>query len=122
MLAPRNIDQAAAQLASGGGRVALPGDKIIAEGGPPDAMYFIAAGEVQVMVHGGPVPLKDGDFFGEGGLLEHRARNADVIAVGYCHLLVLHRKDFNDLLDKRPAIRTALEAVAARRAADIPTS
>jgi CPA1 family monovalent cation:H+ antiporter len=102
--------------------VALPGEKIIAEGGPPDAMYFIAAGEVRVMVHGGPVPLKDGDFFGEGGLLEHRARNADVIAVGYCHLLVLHRKDFNELLDKRPAVRVEIEAVAAKRLVEPPAS
>ena len=28
--------------------VALPGEKIVAIGGPPDAMYFIAAGEVTV--------------------------------------------------------------------------
>ena len=58
-------------------------------------MYFIAAGEVQVILRGGPVTLKDGDFFGEGGLLERRPRNADVISAGYSHLLVLYRKDFN---------------------------
>ena len=29
-----------------------------------------------------------------------------MIADGYCHLLVLYRKDFRDLLDKRPAIQT----------------
>jgi CPA1 family monovalent cation:H+ antiporter len=100
--------------------VALPSERIIAQGGPPDAMYFIAAGEVQVILRNGPVTLKDGDFFGEGGLLEHRPRNADVISVGYTHLLVLYRKDFNDLLDKRPELRAEIEAVAARRVADLP--
>jgi monovalent cation:H+ antiporter, CPA1 family len=102
--------------------VALPGEKIISAGGQPNAMYFIAAGEVQVMIQGRPVLLNDGDFFGEGGLLEHRARNADVIAVGYCHLLVLHRKDFDELLDKRPEVRAKIEAVAAKRLAEPPAS
>jgi CPA1 family monovalent cation:H+ antiporter len=100
--------------------VALPGERIIREGGPPDSMYFVAAGEVQVILRGGPVTLKDGDFFGEGGLLEHRPRNADVISTGYTHLLVLDRKDFDRLLDKRPEVRAAIEAVAAKRAADMP--
>jgi CRP-like cAMP-binding protein len=99
--------------------MALPGEKIVAQGGPPDSMYFIAAGEVQVIPRGGPVTLKDGDFFGEGGLLERRPRNADVISAGYTHLLVLYRKDFNELLDQRPELRTEIEAVAASRAADL---
>ncbi len=117
-----SLDQAA--LAELGKRlrpvVALPSEKIIAQGGPPDAMYFIAAGEVQVILRGGPVTLKDGDFFGEGGLLERRPRNADVISTGYSHLMVLYRKDFNELLDRRPEVRAAIEAVAASRAADLP--
>ena len=50
--------------------VALPGEKIVAIGGPPDAMYFIAAGEVTVRAATFEVKLKEGDFFGEMGLLE----------------------------------------------------
>ena len=65
--------------------------------------------------------LKEGDFFGEMGLLSDQPRNADVIADGYCHLLVLHRKDFRDLLDRRPAVRAEIEAVAARRIAETAT-
>ncbi|HTB38415.1 MAG TPA: cation:proton antiporter, partial [Reyranella sp.] len=98
--------------------VALPGEKIVAIGGPPDAMYFIAAGEVKVKAPTYEVTLKEGDFFGEMGLLTDQPRNADVIADGYCHLLVLYRKDFRDLLDKRPAVRAEIEAVAARRIAE----
>jgi CPA1 family monovalent cation:H+ antiporter len=81
-------------------------------------MYFIAAGEVIVKGANFEVRLKEGDFFGEMGLLTDQPRNADVIADGYCHLLVLYRKDFRDLLDKRPAVRAEIEAVAARRIAE----
>ena len=103
-------------------RVAIPGEKIIAVGGPSDAMFFIAAGEVTVRIASGPVVLKEGEFFGEMGLLDARPRNADVVSNGYCHLLVLHRKDFNELLARRPEVRTEIEAVVARRIADIPSA
>ncbi len=97
--------------------VALPGEKIIAVGGPPDAMYFIAAGEVTVHVGGNQVVLKEGDFFGEMGLLDARPRNADVVSNGYCHLLVLRRRDFDRLLARRPQVRAEIQAVAAQRVA-----
>ena len=97
--------------------VALPGEKIVAVGGRPDAMYFIAAGDVTVHVGGNRVILKEGDFFGEMGLLDSKPRNADVVANGYCHLLVLRRKDFDELLAKRPEVRKEIQAVAAQRVA-----
>ena len=98
--------------------VALPGEKIIRVGGPPDAMYFIAAGEVTVHTRFGEVVLKEGDFVGEMGLLSSQPRSADVTSNGYCHLLMLSRKDFRTLLDRRPAVRAEIEAVAARRIAE----
>ena len=97
--------------------VALPDEKILAVGGPSDAMYFIAAGEVTVHVGGNQVVLKEGDFFGETGLLDSQPRNADVVSNGYCHLLVLRRKDFDELLARRPEVRAEIQAVAARRVA-----
>lgn len=97
--------------------VALPEEKIIAAGGPPNAMYFIAAGNVTVVREGSRIVLKEGDFFGEQGLLGNRPRNADVIADGYCHLLMLHRRDFDRMLASRPEVRAEIEAVAARRTA-----
>lgn len=98
--------------------VALPGEMIIRTRGPSDAMYFIAAGEVKVQGRGFEVVLKEGDFVGEMGLISDSPRSADVIADGYCHLLVLYRKDFRALLDKRPVVRAEIEAVAARRIAE----
>lgn len=96
--------------------VAFPGEKIIRVGGPSDAMYFVAAGEVTVHARTVTVTLKEGDFFGEMGLLSAQPRNADVVANGYCHLLVLYKKDFNQLLSRKPEVRAAIEEVAARRA------
>jgi CPA1 family monovalent cation:H+ antiporter len=98
--------------------VALPGEIIIRKGDAADSMYFIAAGQVTVRLSFGPVTLKEGDFVGEMGLLSSQQRNADVVANGYCHLLVLSRRDFRRLLHQRPSVRTAIEAVAARRLAE----
>ncbi len=100
--------------------VALPDEKIIAAGGPPNAMFFIAAGDVTVVRQGSRIVLREGDFFGEQGLLGNRPRNADVISDGYCHLLMLHRRDFDRMLASRPEVRTEIEAVAARRTAPTP--
>ena len=97
--------------------VALPGEKIIAIGGPPDAMYFLAAGEVTVKGPGFEVVLKEGNFVGEMGLVSDSPRSADVISNGYCHLLALERRDFRAMLAKRPAVLAEIEAVASRRTA-----
>lgn len=98
--------------------VALPGEKIVKIGGPPDAMYFVAAGEVVVHIRSLTITLKEGDFFGEMGLLSSQPRTADVVANGYCHLLALSRKDFNQLLASRPEARAKIEAVAKQRDAE----
>ena len=98
--------------------VAFPGEKIVAVGAPSDSMYFVAAGEVTVHVRGLQITLKEGDFFGEMGLLTSQPRSADVTADGYCHLLVLYKKDFDKVLAGRPEVREAVEAVAARRVAE----
>ena len=98
--------------------VAFPGEKIVAVGAPSDSMYFVAAGEVTVHVRGLQITLKEGDFFGEMGLLTSQPRSADVTADGYCHLLVLYKKDFDKVLAGRPEVREAVEAVAARREAE----
>jgi CRP-like cAMP-binding protein len=81
-------------------------------------MYFIAAGEVTVRLPNFQVILKEGDFVGEMGLISDSPRSADVVSDGYCHLLALYRKDFRALLDKRPTVRSEIEAMAARRIAE----
>jgi len=71
--------------------IAVPGQRIVAAGERGDRMYFIASGEVDVLVKPKPVRLSAGDFFGEIALLKHSARTATVIAVTECQLMVLSR-------------------------------
>ncbi|MCW5744885.1 MAG: cation:proton antiporter [Alphaproteobacteria bacterium] len=96
-------------------RVALPGQTIVARGERGDAMYFIAAGVARVKLAMGDVELGEGAFFGEVALLENKPRNADVVAVGVCHLLQLRARDFRRLLAERPDMRSEIETVAAQR-------
>ena len=43
------------------------------------------------------------------------ARNADVVALGYCQLLTLAARDLDRLFDTEPAIRAEIHAVAQTR-------
>ena len=48
--------------------------------------------------------LGPGDVFGEVALLDGRPRTADAIAVEPTELFVVRRRDFLDLLERRPAV------------------
>lgn len=85
--------------------LALPGEKIIEKGRIGTRMFFIAAGSVQVHLPNATVELGAGDYFGEMSLVTHNRRNADVIANGFCHLLVLDRRDFRRLMRTNAALQ-----------------
>ena len=78
-------------------------------------MYFIASGAALVLIPGTPVELGSGEFFGELALLTGQPRNADVVSLGYCRLLELRSRDFQDLLAGDADLKRAIEAVAAER-------
>ncbi len=97
-------------------RLALPGEFIVRRGEAGDAMYFIASGAVEVRVQPEPIRLGTGEFFGELALLTRRLRTSDVVAIGFCRLLVLRRELFEDVLGSHSAIgRRVREAAAQRR-------
>lgn len=96
-------------------RMTLPGDPIVRRGQRGDAMYFIASGAAVVLIPGKPVELGSGEFFGELALLTGQPRNADVVSLGYCRLLELSSRDFQDLLAGDADLKRAIEAVAAER-------
>jgi len=96
-------------------RFVVPGNRIVAKDERGDAMYFIASGAVEVTVQPEPVRLGSGDFFGEIALLHHLPRTADVVAIGYCRLLVLQARDFNRMVDSDPRLRAAIDDVARQR-------
>jgi len=103
-------------------RLFLPGETVVRKGEHGDCMFFIASGAVEVIVPGlsEPVKLGTGDFFGEMALLSRRPRNADVRALGYCQMLVLHERVFRRLVGRDPDLRQHIEAVADARRQPAP--
>ncbi|HET6468983.1 MAG TPA: cation:proton antiporter [Geminicoccaceae bacterium] len=96
-------------------RLALPGERVVHRGRPGDAMYFIASGAVEVVLPDGRVRLGTGEFFGELALLTRQPRAADVVALGYCKLLVLARASFSAFLDAHPEVADEVRRIAAGR-------
>ncbi len=96
-------------------RIAVPDEVIIHEGDPGTCMYFIVSGRVEVRFEEDRITLNDGDFFGEVALVTHAARNADVVAVGFCTLLSLSSSRFQSLLRANPALRDQIERTAEAR-------
>lgn len=59
--------------------------------------------------------LGPGDFFGEIALIESVPRTATVRAEGIARLMVIGHREFHDLMDEFPAVRSAvLDALAER--------
>jgi CPA1 family monovalent cation:H+ antiporter len=54
------------------------------------------------------VPLGSGDLFGEMALLTGMRRQADVVALTYCRLLVLRKIDFDRFMEGNRDIRLAI--------------
>jgi monovalent cation:H+ antiporter, CPA1 family len=96
-------------------RVAVPGEPIVRRGERGTAIYFISSGAVEVVLPNGPVRLGRGSFFGEMALLDNRRRVADVVALGYCHLLILRTADFRSFAAANPALERHVAEVAEER-------
>lgn len=96
-------------------QLVLPGEAIFRKGDPGTAMYFVSSGAIRVDVEPSPVILGSGQFFGEIALLKDAPRNADVVAEGFCDLLVLESAAFQKLLAANPDLKATIEAVANER-------
>ena len=96
-------------------RFVAPREKIVREGDEGDACYFIASGAAEVVFPGRRIPLGSGDLFGEMALLTGMARQADVVAMTYCRLLVLRKVDFDRFMDDNRDIRLVIHKIAASR-------
>jgi Na+:H+ antiporter len=98
-------------------RFAVPNDRIVHKGERGDAVYFIASGAVEVILPERRVRLGSGEFSGEMALLSRRPRQADVVALTYCQLLVLRRSDFERFMEANPEARSAINRIAEDRLA-----
>jgi monovalent cation:H+ antiporter, CPA1 family len=98
-------------------RFTVPNERIIRQGSRGDAVFFIASGAVEVRLPTRRVPLGSGDFFGEMALLTGQRRQADVVALTYCRLLVLRRGDFERFVATNPEAAAVINQVAQTRIA-----
>src|SRR5581483_5514234 len=83
------------------------GEAIVRKGDPGDSMMAVLRGRVSISV---PSPsgrqvvlsvLRAGDVFGEIAMLDGKERTADAIAVTKCEILVIPRRSFWLLLERR---------------------
>lgn len=96
-------------------RLALPEERIIRRGERGAHVFFISSGAAEVVLPEGTVRLGRGEFFGEMALLSGLPRAADVVALGYCQLLVLSAADFQRFLKANPTAKTHIDLVVAAR-------
>jgi CPA1 family monovalent cation:H+ antiporter len=78
-------------------------------------VFFIGSGAVEVRLLRRRIRLGSGEFFGEMALLSRRLRQADVVALTYCRLLVLRKADFERFLSANPEARAVINQVAEGR-------
>ena len=96
-------------------RFAVPRELIVRSGERGDACYFIASGAAEVVFPGRRIPLGTSDVFGEMALLTGMTRQADVVALTYCRLLVLRKVDFDRFMEDNRDIRVVIQKIAASR-------
>ncbi|MBM4143513.1 MAG: cyclic nucleotide-binding domain-containing protein [Lentisphaerae bacterium] len=100
--------------------VFMPGDVVYRKGAASRDMYFITRGRLEVVSPSGSViaVLKDGDFFGEVGLVLGARRNATVRAITHCDLYMLDHDLFARIAAHHPEIAARLTEEARRRQAE----
>jgi glucose-6-phosphate 1-dehydrogenase len=96
---------------------AASGELLIRKGDIGRELYLVARGEVEVLDDVGNVLklLRDGDIFGEIGLLLSTPRTANVRAKTSCDLFVLDKSDFSRILRDNPHFADEVLKVARER-------
>jgi CRP-like cAMP-binding protein len=87
---------------------------IFHEGDPGETLHLVDKGHVAIRV---TTPLGDvatvrvlrpGDFFGELAVISPAPRNATAVALDPTETLVVHRDEFQQLLDEQPSVQAVL--------------
>jgi len=98
-------------------RTFMPGVPIVRASDAGDAMFIIASGEAVVEISPGQhALLKEGDFFGEMALLEHRRHKHDVVAKTRCRVYVLDSTSLARPERRHPEIMQHIRKMAEARA------
>ena len=85
-----------------------PGQTIVERGEPGDAMYVILRGTARVDVGGRYHDMKQGDFFGEMGVIAGRKRMATVNALDQAHALRIGAQELENFLLHQPRVTLAM--------------
>jgi voltage-gated potassium channel len=96
-----------------------PGDTVFHAGEAGADMFFISRGHCEVIGRDGRsivATLREGDFFGEIALLQHRPRSASVRAATYCDLYRLDKESFDRVIARFPEFAAHIAAKSAERA------
>ncbi|MDH3754327.1 MAG: cyclic nucleotide-binding domain-containing protein [Acidimicrobiia bacterium] len=94
----------------------VTGAVIIEQGESGDEFFIVAEGSVDVRKNGRKVAaLAPGEWFGEMSLLDGGPRSATVTTAEDCVLVVLHRDDFERLLEAAPEIMRVLLTTLSKR-------
>lgn len=99
------------------------GQDVVREGTRTDGLFVILDGSAKVVRGGRTIRrLREGDFFGEIGLLDGGPRTATVVAEGPLQALVLLRKEFRSLVLQEPEVGYRILAGATRRLRSIESA
>src|SRR5215510_11901744 len=98
-------------------QVVEPGEIVVREGDAAHSMYFIASGEVEIVLKSKKSPLRlgVGQFFGEVAVLRRGRRSATVTALTRTNLLVLDAHDLHALMQRDRRVAERIEDVVEKR-------
>ena len=86
-----------------------PGDEIITEDEPGSELFIIMSGKVRLHKEGALVTyVGQGAHLGEMALIDNGPRSVSATAEEPSHMLVLRRRDFNDLIRNFPRLSVKL--------------
>ena len=90
--------------------IELATDQVIfSTGQPGDAMYVVLSGAVRLTKGDTPVAeLTRGHHFGEMALIDRSVRSLTAHATEGTRLVVIHRKDFYEIIKREPALATKM--------------
>ena len=97
--------------------VDAPGGRVLMRQGDRGAeMFIISEGRVRIDKDGSTVAeLGPGDWFGEMALLSEGDRSATATVAEASRLFVVAHREFHELMDEMPSVRTAVFQCVAER-------
>jgi len=99
------------------------GEAVILENTPGDSMFLIRSGHVKVQMKNPKFPkqmidlgeIHEGSFFGEVSLLTGKPRTASVIAACPLELMTLHKKYFDQIIERFPSVKRVVALYQKKR-------